>query len=71
MKTAEEIATRITQIDEEIIEDISRFMEAKLRYDSAKNKSRESCEYIELKQAREIMRDKHIEKSILLWVLGA
>jgi hypothetical protein len=70
MRTAEEIAERIQQIDEEILGDISNFMEAKLVYDGGKNRSKDSCEYITMKQSKEIMRDKHIEKSILLWILG-
>jgi hypothetical protein len=69
MKTPEEIIERLNQLDKEMLDDISLFMEKKLIYEGMKGKSKESYEYIQMKQAKEIMRDKYIERSLLLWVL--
>lgn len=71
VKTPEEIAERISEIDSQLLLRISEYMGKKIAYDQATNKSREGDAYIQKKIAREIMRDLHIERSILMWVLGA
>ena len=71
MRTAEEIAERLEQIDEQVLDKISIFMEKKLVYEGlGKGRSKDSCEYIAMKQAKENLRDLYVERSLLLWILG-
>ena len=70
MRTAEEIAERLEQIDEQVLDKISIFMEKKLVYEGGKEKSRDGCAYIDMKVAKENLRDLYVERSLLLWILG-